>query len=239
VTPRLLVAHGSPDKRSAATVRRIAERAGAIATFLDFDRPDPRSTISALVAAGHDRITMVPLLLTDAHHHRVDLPAIVAASTERHPELSIAVDAPIGGAHLVPALARGLPPADAVILAAAGTRHGPARDAIDVVAAALGERLGLPCSTAYATGEPGVGDEVARLRGEGFGRVAVASYFIAPGVLHDRARNAALDAGAVAVTPPLGTCPEVLAVCRPVSPPTVRPRLRGLLVPTEPIAIPR
>jgi sirohydrochlorin ferrochelatase len=55
---------------------------------------------------------------------------------------------------------------------------------------------------------------VAKLRREGARRVAVASYFLAPGFLPDRVRAAAH--GADVVTDVLGDAPEVakLVLCR-------------------------
>jgi hypothetical protein len=40
--------------------------------------------------------------------------------------------------------------------------------------------------------------------------VAVASYFLAPGLLHDIAVDSALAAGAVAVAPPMTDAPELV-----------------------------
>jgi sirohydrochlorin ferrochelatase len=41
-------------------------------------------------------------------------------------------------------------------------------------------------------------------------RVGVASYFLAPGLLYDKAVVSARSAGAVAVAPPLGDAPELV-----------------------------
>ncbi|MGH3647814.1 MAG: cobalamin biosynthesis protein CbiX, partial [Micromonosporaceae bacterium] len=56
-------------------------------------------------------------------------------------------------------------------------------------------------------------DRVVRaLRGGAARRVAVASYFLAPGLLYDRAVAGAQDAGAVAVADPLVAVPELVSV---------------------------
>jgi sirohydrochlorin ferrochelatase len=69
----------------------------------------------------------------------------------------------------------------------------------------LGARLEVPCRVAYAAGAaPNGAEAVAALRKDGFRRVAVASYFLAPGRLYDTVTGAALSAGAVAVAAPLG-----------------------------------
>jgi sirohydrochlorin ferrochelatase len=41
-------------------------------------------------------------------------------------------------------------------------------------------------------------------------RVGVASYFLAPGLLYDKAVASAESAGAVSVAPPLGDAPELV-----------------------------
>ncbi|NEA22847.1 CbiX/SirB N-terminal domain-containing protein, partial [Actinomadura bangladeshensis] len=61
---------------------------------------------------------------------------------------------------------------------------------------------------ASATG-PKPGEAVAALLEAGAPRVAVASYFLAPGHFTDKVRDEALAAGAAAVSPALGAAPEV------------------------------
>jgi sirohydrochlorin ferrochelatase len=77
-------------------------------------------------------------------------------------------------------------------------------------ATALGARLDRPCTVAYASAAPPVPGEA--VRSFGAARVGVASYFLAPGLLYDKAVESALTAGAVAVAPPLGDAPEMLAL---------------------------
>ncbi|WP_036490849.1 CbiX/SirB N-terminal domain-containing protein, partial [Nocardioides sp. CF8] len=50
---------------------------------------------------------------------------------------------------------------------------------------------------------------VRAFRAEGRRHIAVASFFLAPGFLPDRAAELAIEAGAVAVSEPLGAHPEV------------------------------
>jgi sirohydrochlorin ferrochelatase len=101
--------------------------------------------------------------------------------------------------------------ADAVLLAAAGSRQSGALDTVDLVAAALSGALGRPCRAGYASGagRP-AGTVVDELRRSGAGRVAVAGYFLAPGLLHDRAVAQARTAGADLVAAPLGDAPEIV-----------------------------
>jgi len=212
--PLVLIAHGSRDGRSSAVVRRIAARLDARAAFIDFDRPDPVTLLTALADAGHRTAVVVPLLLTDAFHSRVDVPRLVAEVREKRPRLEVLLGAPIGGAELVPALARPLGPCDGVVLAAAGTRDRVALAHVGDMARRLGRHLGVPGVTAYAaSAEPTVAGAVAELRASGARNVAVASYFIAPGLLYERVRAGAVTAG-VPIAPPLGDAEELLGAVR-------------------------
>lgn len=132
---------------------------------------------------------------------------------------------------LLDALVRRLPEADldAVVLAAAGTRDAAARSTVEAVAVALGVRLGLPCTVAYASAAPPTaGEAVAALQGHlrrsdavpaatsgpsaGAARVGVASYFLAPGRLYDAAMASAREAGAVVFAEPLNDVPDLVAL---------------------------
>jgi len=205
--PVLLVAHGSRDPRAAATTRALARTVAAVSpgldvrvAFLELAEPRPAEVLRAMPAGA----VVVPLLLTRAYHGAVDLPAQVAGFDCTITDTLGSVSVP-----LLEALTRRLPAApggfDALVLAAAGTRVDAARATVREVAAALGERLGLPCRVAYAAGAtPGGAEAVTALRNEGAQRVGVASYFLAPGRLYDTVTRSALGAGAVVAAPPLG-----------------------------------
>jgi sirohydrochlorin ferrochelatase len=199
------VAHGSRDPRAAATTRALARTVAAVrpgldvrVAFLELSRPQPAEVLAAMPAGT----VVVPLLLTRAYHGTIDLPAQVAG-------FDCVITGTLGSASepLLSALVKRLPTGDydALVLAAAGTRVESAREMIGSVAYALGEQLGLPCRVAYAAGATPNGSEaVAALRRAGARRVGVASYFLAPGRLYDTVTRSALQAGAVAVAPPLG-----------------------------------
>ncbi|MEV4542847.1 sirohydrochlorin chelatase [Micromonospora echinaurantiaca] len=224
----VLVAHGSRDPRAAAATRALVRAVSAarpgtpvLASWLDHTRPGPAEVLRSLASAGHPRAVLVPLLLTAAYHRRVDIPAAVAAAREAGPPIAVRVTdvlGPTGGAvdsGLLAALDRRLGEAgpgryDALVLAAAGTRDPAARCSVGRVAAALGDRLGLPIRVSYASAAPpDTAAAVARLRAGGARRVAVSAYFLAPGLFHDAVAAAARDAGAVAVADPLTDAPEL------------------------------
>ncbi|GIH11248.1 sirohydrochlorin chelatase [Rhizocola hellebori] len=201
----LLVAHGSQDPRAAACVRALARTVAAVrpgldvrVAFLEQSPPSPAEVLRAMPAGT----VVVPLLLTNAFHGSIDLPAQVAGFDCVITETLGAPTEP-----LLTALSKRLPGIDfdGLVLAAAGTRMASARDGIEDVAAALSARFNVPCRVAYAAGVPPTGAAaVTALRAEGCRRIAVASYFLAPGRLYDMVIHSALSAGAAAAAPPLG-----------------------------------
>jgi sirohydrochlorin ferrochelatase len=225
----VLVAHGSRDPRAAASTRALVRAVAAArpgvdvrAAYLDHAGPRPGAVLADLQAAGYPQATVVPLLLTEAFHGRVDIPEVVRAA--QHDGLRIPVTTtqvlgpPVGCDTVEPLLTGGLlrrlaevaTDCDAVVLAAAGTRSAPARATVELVAEALGRELAVPCAVGYASAAPPTaGAAVESLTAAGARRVAVAGYFLAPGLLYDTASTSALRAGALAVAAPLGGLPEV------------------------------
>jgi len=229
--PLVLVAHGSRDARAAHSTRALARAVGAarpgapVATaFLDFEAPGLAAALRREAEHGHRAATVVPLLLTAAYHGRVDVPGVLRTVSDLHIGLA-PVLGPVGGAEadedalrlLVRALRRrlaeaGVPPGevDGVVLAAAGTSHVDALTSVDLVAEALGRSLGVPCVAGYASGAgQDTAAAVAALRARGAQRIALSAYFLAPGLLYDRAVDAARSAGAQVATDPLGDAPEI------------------------------
>jgi sirohydrochlorin ferrochelatase len=213
----VLVAHGSRDPRAAAAttalaqaVRRARPDWDVSSSYLDHAGPRPLDVLAAL---GGRRAVLVPLLLTAAYHGRVDVPAVIEAAAGLPVDVSLAeVLGPVSPL-LLDALVRrlGEPGFDAVVLAAAGTRDAAARQTVGEAAEALGVRLGVPAAVAYASAAPPTaGAAVELLRARGARRVAVATYFLAPGKLYDVAVESALAAGAVAVAEPLTDAPELV-----------------------------
>jgi sirohydrochlorin ferrochelatase len=219
------LAHGSRDPRSAATitalvdeVRRMRPDLRIEPAFLELARPDFTKVVDKLVRAGVEEIVVVPLLLSNAYHATVDVPRAVAEATERHPGLRVRATSVLG---LEPAflevldhrlrdalsLAR-VRELDALVLAAAGSSDSLANQAVGRLARVWGARHRLPVTAAFASSSPPTtGEAVRAFRAEGRRHVAVASMFLAPGFLPDRAAELALEAGAVAVSEPLGADP--------------------------------
>jgi sirohydrochlorin ferrochelatase len=190
VRPALLaVAHGSRDPRHAAAlrgllgaVRRAEPDLAADLAFLGLCGPDAPEALARLAAAGAREAVVVPWFLSRGHHVRHDVPAVTAqasAALRRPPRLAVA-------AQLGP---------DPLLL-----------DALDRRLRACGVEPDDPELTvlvASATTASTAG-EISALRDKGARHIAVASYFLAPGLLHDRVLADA-RAARVPVAAPLAT----------------------------------
>ncbi|MFM9369676.1 sirohydrochlorin chelatase [Streptomyces sp. Da 82-17] len=224
VPPALVVvAHGSRDPRTLATVRSLLDAVRArrpeLAVHLGHIELNEPLLPDTLARLAPGRAVLVPLLLGRGYHVKHDLPAAAAAA----PHLDARVAAPLGPHPLlVDALhdrlvEAGFPPGAApagygVVLAAAGSRDPEGLADTRGTAAALAERLGVPVVPAYASAaSPTVPEAVRALAARGCGRVAVASYFTAPGRFAAQSAQAATAAPGVpgVASAPLGTHPAV------------------------------
>jgi len=208
------------------------------AAFLDHCAPSLPQALGSLGAASAGSAArpavVVPLLLTAAYHSKTDIPARLAAAAAARPGLN-AVCAGTLGPHplLIDALERRLaetgvavrdPAARAatgVVLAAAGSSDPAANAVIAALAARWqrerGWRAVLPAYASAAGPRPAQAvaalrsahDNTARYDTAGGGPVVVATYLLAPGYFADKVRDAALGAGAAAVSGVLGAAPEV------------------------------
>lgn len=221
------LAHGSRDPRSAATIKALVSEVKAMrpdlkieAAFLELSKPSFATVVDRLVKAGHEEIVVVPLLLTEAYHAKVDVPSAIAEASARHEGVQIRATSILGleaqflevldvrlRAALKESRVREL---DALVLAAAGSSDPLANQAVARLARVWGTRHKLPVTAAFASSTPpATGEAVRAFRAEGRRHIAVASLFLAPGFLPDRAAELALEAGAVAVSEPLGAHPEL------------------------------
>ncbi|MFD0201365.1 MULTISPECIES: sirohydrochlorin chelatase [Saccharothrix] len=195
----VLVAHGTRDPAGAVVVEEIASlvraRLGGVpvrVAYADVRQPDVTSVLSSVSGPA----VVVPAFLAAGYHVRVDIPEQVEASG--HPD--VVITDPIGPALLPALLARlteaGWTPGDSVVLAAAGSSDPRALADVRAVATALSHRVG-PVTIGYAaTAEPRITDVVAAASG----RVAVASWLLAPGLFH----QVVAESGAAVVAAPIG-----------------------------------
>ena len=94
----LLFAHGSPVEEANRGVHDLAEKVAAAgpysyvrAAFLDGGQPDLLSGVTQAAEAGLERLIIIPYFLTVGLHLRRDLPKLIAAAQEKHPNFEIAV----------------------------------------------------------------------------------------------------------------------------------------------------
>ncbi|MYY01382.1 MULTISPECIES: sirohydrochlorin chelatase [unclassified Streptomyces] len=213
------VAHGSRDPRALHTVTELLAQVRELRPGLDvrlghieLNAPLLPDTLHAL---GSGDAVLVPLLLGRGHHVKHDIPAAVAAA----PALRARTAGPLGPHPLlVEALhgrltEAGWHPSDrgsrdsAVVLAAAGSRDPESAADTRRTARLLGERLGgVPVVPAYASAAaPTVRAAVRALAARGHHRIAIASYFTAPG----RFASAAAAGAPWIAAAPLGAHPAM------------------------------
>jgi sirohydrochlorin ferrochelatase len=233
----VLVAHGSRDPRSAATVSDVVTAVAAARpdldvypAFLDLNTPSVDRAVDAVAAAGHREAVVVPLLLGRAFHARVDLPGLLAAARSRHPFLHLVQAGVLGpDPRLVTALrdrvlATGADPRDprlGVAIAAVGASSPAANDRTRRLARPLAAGTAWRAEVCFATTEPALPETISRLHADGCDHVVVAPWFLAPGRLTDRLRAATaphptgigVPAGAgLSFAAPLGAHPALVEV---------------------------
>jgi sirohydrochlorin ferrochelatase len=226
----IALAHGSRDPRSAATIKTLTEQVSCMRpdlriepAFLDLAEPSLEQAVDRLVAEGYDEIVVVPLLLSEAYHARVDIPTVVAAAEGRHDGVRIQLTEIVGlepsvfhvlDRRLREALTRNrVRELDGLVLAGAGSSDPVVNAAIARAARQWGQRHKLPTIAAFASqAPPAAGEAVRALRADGRRHVAVGLLFLAPGFLTDRVAELAVEAGAVAVSEPLGAAQEIAEI---------------------------
>jgi sirohydrochlorin ferrochelatase len=220
-----------------AAVRARRPGTPVLTSYLDHAPPAPVQVLGALAgadpagragaqAAGAGgggpglAAVVLPLLLTAAYHSKTDIPRVLSGVRRRHPRLALGYGATLGPHPLlVDALERRLAetgtaigdPDTAVVLVAAGSSDPAANGVIARLARDWRRRRGwYDAVPAYASAaRPGPAAAVRALRAAGAPRVAVASYFLAPGYFADKVGAEALAAGADLVSPVLGAAPEL------------------------------
>ncbi|MFI9829308.1 sirohydrochlorin chelatase [Streptomyces sp. NPDC051913] len=211
----VVVAHGSRDPRALSTVSslldKVREQRPGLAVHLGHIELNAPLLTDTLKTLGNREAILVPLLLSRGYHVKRDIPEM-AAETEVRARV-----APALGPHplLVEALHARLVEAgweespragSAVVLAAAGSRDPESKVDMARMASLLSTRLEVPVVPAYATtAAPTVPAAIEALTARGFARVAVASYFTAPG----RFATECAEAAPWMASAPLGTHPSM------------------------------
>ncbi|MFF0742738.1 sirohydrochlorin chelatase [Streptomyces sp. NPDC004111] len=209
----VLAVHGSAVPAAAATIRRLVHRltettgVRPAVGHLDVQRPSLGE-----VLAEHPGAVVVPLLLGDGYHRRVDVPAVaraydctVTAGLSGEPDVALAVHARLREAE-TPLGAW----ADAIVVAGAGSSRPGGNDGTLTVAEQLRDLRDVPVVPAYCSAaEPTVPEAVAGLRAEGHRRIAVAAHLLAPGRFTLALAEGVTDGGAWTVSAPIADHPRI------------------------------
>ena len=98
----VLLGYGSHDPRVAqisaqirAALLEIRPNLDVEVAFLDHCAPSAPQVVASLVRRGTTEVVLVPLLLSDAFHAQVEVPAVVSALRAAHPELRVVAARPI------------------------------------------------------------------------------------------------------------------------------------------------
>lgn len=209
MTTLVLAAHGSADPRSAANARAVANQ-------IRFMRPGLRVRV-AFCDLNTPRLTdvlrpgavVVPFLLADAYHARIDIPRQIAIRdvAVRQADVLGEDDRLVSVLHerLAELGVSTLDPGLGVVVTAIGSTHAVA----NARTARVGRKLmagtrWAGATTAFATGAgPSPAEAADRLRCRGARRVVIAPWFLAPGRLTDRVAKEAVTKG-IPIAAPLG-----------------------------------
>jgi sirohydrochlorin ferrochelatase len=223
----VLLGYGSSDPRVAdvsqdirAQILQIRPELDIQVAFLDHGQPAGLPLVNKLVKRGTTEVVFVPLVLSDAFQAHAEVPALVAQVQAAHPDLQVMASRPIGPeAQLLSVVDRRLreelrtrriSELDGLVFAAAGSTDQRSNAIVARRARQWATHHKLPCVTAFATGAgPTTSEAVRTLRSQGRRHIAVGSWFLAPGDLWAHQAELAFEAGAVAVSAPLGAEPEI------------------------------
>jgi sirohydrochlorin ferrochelatase len=226
----VLLGYGSHDPRVAqvsaqirAALLRLRPSLDVEVAFLDHGAPSAPQVVTRLVRRGVSEVVLVPLLLSDAFHSQVEVPAAVAAVRAEHPDVRVLASRPIGPeAALLSVIDRRLRDAlrsrrvselDGLVFAAAGSADVRSNAIVARRARQWATHHRLPHVSAFATAAgPTTAEAIRTLRAQGRRHIAVGSWFLSPGLLFTRQAELAYEAGAVAVSEPMGAEPEIAEV---------------------------
>jgi sirohydrochlorin ferrochelatase len=107
----ILFAHGSRVEEANQSVHQLAQKVEEVgpyayvrAAFLELGHPDLPKAIREAADAGLRRVIVVPYFLTMGIHLRRDLPKLVQAAKQNHPDFELEVGHSLEGHPLMPAL---------------------------------------------------------------------------------------------------------------------------------------
>ncbi|OAN37888.1 sirohydrochlorin chelatase [Mycolicibacterium iranicum] len=213
----VLTAHGSADPRSAATAHSIVDCARRLRPGLDvriaFCEQTSPNLRDVLASLGDRRAVVVPLLLADAYHARVDIPAMIAESGADVVQSDVLGEddrlVHVLRQRLEHAGVSRLDPRVGVLVTAVGSSRSDANARTASVADELTHTTRWTATIAFATGpQPKLAEAADLLRGRGATRLVIAPWFLARGRITDRVGEFASAQG-IPMSAPLGAHRQV------------------------------
>lgn len=212
----VLTAHGSADPRSAANAHAIAATARRLRPSLDVrvafceqNFPNLRDALPSLPRGA----VVVPLLLADAYHARVDIPAMIAEAGVDVMRADVLGE----DERMIHVLRQRLEQAGVarldsnvgVLVTAVGSSRPEANARTEMVALELTLTTRWTATTAFATGPyPSLVEAAALLKSRGARRLVIAPWFLAPGKIIDRVAEFSRAQG-IPMSSPLGAHRQV------------------------------
>jgi sirohydrochlorin ferrochelatase len=188
----------------ARTIARVRRGVDVRVAFCEQNSPNLRDV---LASTGGDAV-VVPLLLADAYHARIDIPAMIDESGSRARQADV-----LGEDDRLIAVLRqrlthaGVSPLDpdvGVVVTAVGSSRSQANARTATVADYLVQHTNWTATTAFATGpRPTLAEAAEALRERGATRLVIAPWFLAHGRITDRVADYARAHG-ITMAEPLG-----------------------------------
>ena len=208
----ILTAHGSADPRSAANAREVARTVATLrrdvdvkVAFCEQNSPNLRDVLADSPAGG----VVVPLLLADAYHARIDIPAMIADANPAVRQAAVLGE----DDRLIHVLSQrlthsGVSRLDAgvgVLVTPVGSSSAAANAPTSPVAPGLVAASHWRATTAFATGpQANLADAARLLLDQGATRLVIAPWFLAHGTITDRVAKFAA-AHRIPMAQPLGS----------------------------------
>lgn len=207
----VLTAHGSADPRSAASAHEVARTISRVRRDVDvrvaFCERNAPNLRDVLVESGRNAV-VVPLLLADAYHARVDIPKMIGSSGSPARQAGVLGEDDRLIAVLRQRLAHAgvsrLDPQVGVLVTAVGSSRAQANARTECVAEYLVQHTRWTATTAFAAGpHPSLAEAAETLRDRGATRLVIAPWFLAHGTITDRIAEFA-RAQSILMAEPLG-----------------------------------
>lgn len=192
MTATVLLVHGSRHPKAVGGIQQLTQavsrrtKSPIYASYLDFHEDTLPVICRKIARAGYDSAQVVPLLFTDAYHHRVDVPEIISSC-----DLPISLRPHLGtGPEIAELLARRVPAGAQPVVYAVGSSDEAANVSVEKLAATIGG------TAVFATRRGG------RLPS---GRVHVVPLFVTHGLLLDALVKNHPPSADISYSPPLIT----------------------------------